>query len=412
VTRRNDSSSDARPPLVRRLGRSIAVLLILQLMGGMLLSPHRTFYPVYLQDLGYSALLISTLATARRVAGLLASLLGGTASDLLGRKRTLLLGQVGFLLTSVAFLVRPVGLTGALWTLGGLGLGLSTLGSQSYLIDAAPADALGLLTALYNWGYTVGGALSSPAAGFLLDRWGYGAFGLALVAFALLTFLSNLFALPPSPAALGQRPRSRTLFGYGDLVARPHVILLVLLRFLPTVYWGMALVLLPLLLGAASEKKTVIALYATLSQVCASLAQVVVGRAADRYGARWPTLITYALLTVSVAGIGLVPGNLWGLFALGTLSTAAAWSLSTLLPSWVALVTPGHERGRVLGWVHLWWNLGMVVGSLLGGVLFDRAPGLPFLISGALTGAAIAVAVTFFRVAAAQKTRASAKPGS
>jgi len=148
VTRRNDSSSDARPPLVRRLGRSIAVLLILQLMGGMLLSPHRTFYPVYLQDLGYSALLISTLATARRVAGLLASLLGGTASDLLGRKRTLLLGQVGFLLTSVAFLVRPVGLTGALWTLGGLGLGLSTLGSQSYLIDAAPADALGLLTAL------------------------------------------------------------------------------------------------------------------------------------------------------------------------------------------------------------------------------------------------------------------------
>jgi len=117
VTRRNDSSSDARPPLVRRLGRSIAVLLILQLMGGMLLSPHRTFYPVYLQDLGYSALLISTLATARRVAGLLASLLGGTASDLLGRKRTLLLGQVGFLLTSVAFLVRPVGLTGALWTL-------------------------------------------------------------------------------------------------------------------------------------------------------------------------------------------------------------------------------------------------------------------------------------------------------
>ena len=41
------------------------VLLILQLMGGMMLSPQRTFFPIYVQEMGHTAVLISTLATVR-----------------------------------------------------------------------------------------------------------------------------------------------------------------------------------------------------------------------------------------------------------------------------------------------------------------------------------------------------------
>ena len=69
------------------------VLLLLQLMGGMMLSPQRTFFPIYLQELGDSAVIISTLASARQIMGLLASLVGGSLSDVLGRKWTLLAGE-------------------------------------------------------------------------------------------------------------------------------------------------------------------------------------------------------------------------------------------------------------------------------------------------------------------------------
>jgi MFS family permease len=395
-----------RRQIAAALNRSTAVLLLLQLMGGMLLAPHRTFFPVYLKDLGLSAVLISSLAALRQGTGLIASLIGGTLSDALGRKWTLLAGQVGFVLGGMAFLTPQGGWIAVLSALSGFGMGLHTLGGQSYLIDAAPPNHLGVLSALYNWGYTLGGALGSPAAGFLLDRWSYQAFGTTLVGFALLTIAANAFILPRTSLRERGRVASwKRLFGYGDIAARPTVVVLVLLRVLPTIFWGMALVLIPLLLSAAGASKTTIALYATISQVVAALAQIATGRAADRRrmlhpaGVRGPTMIVFSTLVIGILGIGIMPNRISGLFVFGTLSTATAWSLSTLLPLWVARVTAPQERGRVLGWIHLWWNAAMMAGSMAGGFLYERGPGLPFLVAGALNLGAIVLATIFFRIA-------------
>ena len=131
-----------------------------------------------------------------------------------------------------------------------------------------------------------------------------------------------------------------------------------------------------------------------------ALAQLVVGRAIDRFGPKWPALVTFSALVISIMGTGILPGQVWSVFAFGTAGTAAAWSLSTLLPSLVAQVTVPQERGRVLGWVHLWWNLAMMIGSLLGGYLFERRAGLPFIVAGTVNVLSVAVVIAFFRVAA------------
>lgn len=374
------------------------MLLLLQLMGGMMLSPHRTFFPLYVQDLGYSSLQISTLSTVRLIAAMIASLLGGTCSDSLGRKRTFLLGNLGFIAASMIFLTPSLWWIGILWALSGLGMGLRTLGSQSYLMDVAVPSYLGVLTALYNWGYTLGGALSSPIVGLLLDRWDYGVFGGVLCLFALGTVAINGGLLPRVSTGIDRESAARkAFFGYGELAVRRPVVLLTLLRFLPTVYWGMAIVFVPLLLNATGASKTTIALYATVSQVIASLAQVIVGRAADRFGAKWPTVTTLSVLTASILGTGIFAGQLWGVFVFGTAGATAAWSLSTLLPTLVARVADAQERGRVFGWVHLWWNVAMIAGSLLGGALFDVWRGLPFLVAGAINLASIPLVFRFYR---------------
>jgi len=103
---------------------------------------------------------------------------------------------------------------------------------------------------------------------------------------------------------------------------------------------------------------------------------------------------------VGTVGTGVLAGRLWALFAFGTIASAAAWSLSTLLPGWVSQIAGASERGRVLGWVHLWWNMAMMLGALLGGGLYERAVGLPFLVSGAVNVLSIGLAVAFYRVAA------------
>jgi DHA1 family inner membrane transport protein len=334
----------------------------------------------------------------RLALAMLASLVGGTLSDRLGRKWTLLLGNVGFILGGLLFLTPKLGWIGLLGGVSGFCMGLHTLGGQSYLVDAAPSGYLGLSTALYNWGYTLGGALSSPAAGHILDQWGYGAFGGALTGFALLAVALNALYLPRLGAPAGhEQAGTKALFGYGALARRPIVVLLVAMRFLPTLAYGAASVFLPLLLDSAGASKTVIAAYVTVSQAVASLAQVIVGRAADRWGGKWPTLFVYAVFVVSVLGTGSLAGRLWAVFAFGTAAAAAAWSLSTLLPGWVAHVTASAERGRVLGWIHLWWNVAMMLGSMLGGALYDRVPGLPFLLTGALNAFSIPLTLVFYR---------------
>jgi MFS family permease len=405
-----EPARDRQKNLVSALSRPIVILFLLQLMGGMMLSPHRTFYPVYVRELGYSPMLISAVATVGSLMGLIGSLVGGSLSDSLGRKWTLFLGQIGFFLGSLVFLTRSPGWIAVLWAASGFGMGLHTLGGQSYLIDVAHTSYLGILSALYNWGYTLGGALGSPIAGWILDRWDFPTFGATLAAFAVATLTVNAWALPRSPAGKAAdrslapgtsgAPQRRAFQGYADIARRPAVALLVLLRFLPTLYWGMAVVLIPLLLDATGANKTTIALYATVSQVCAALAQLITGRAIDRFGPKWPALITSSALVISIMGIGFLPGPMWSVFAFGTMSTAAAWSLSTLLPSLVAQVTVPQDRGRILGWVHLWWNLAMMIGSLVGGYLFQQRAGLPFIVTGAVNVLSVLLVVAFFRVAA------------
>jgi MFS family permease len=103
-----------------------------------------------------------------------------------------------------------------------------------------------------------------------------------------------------------------------------------------------------------------------------------------------------ALFVAGVFGLAATPGRVTGLFVFGTLAIAAAWSLSTLLPLWVARVTPSPERGRVLGWIHLWWNAAMMAGAMVGGAMVERWPSVPFVIAGVLNLGTIGLAMVFF----------------
>ena len=182
-----------------------------------------------------------------------------------------------------------------------------------------------------------------------------------------------------------------------------------MLRFLPTCYWGMANVLIPLLIKARAGSNTAVAIYSTSSMIIASVAQIITGRAADRWGRRTPTLITFGALTIATIGLTLFARELWGIYAFGILGASAAWSLSTLMPSLVSEASATEERGRVFGLLHLLWNAGMIVGSLIGGALVEVATGLPFAVATLLNVIAIVLTVAFFRLIARDKTHSLMK---
>jgi MFS family permease len=307
---------------------------------------------------------------------------------------------------ALVFLTQAPWLAVALWCISGVGLALSTVGGASYLTQLNQEGALGMFAAFYALSMTIGGAIGNPLAGWLIDRRGFGIFGLATAALTAATvlfaalFLAHLqerTSVAASVRSWGQALLPAVLPAW----QRTRVSLLVAMRALPTIFYSTLIVLIPLLLNDLLKSKTLVAAYGATNLIVASLAQLVVGRAADRWGARIPTLVAYA--TVVTAGLGLAVGanTAWGLFLFGVLGISAAWCLSTLMYLWVANGIPKADHASVFGFLHAVWSLSMIGGSLVGGWLVHGRPGLPFLAAGLLNIVSIMLTLAYYaRIAA------------
>ncbi len=323
----------------RSLSRPIVTLLGVQLITGVLVSPQGTFFPIYLQDLGFSAVTLSLIVALQRLTALFTSVGGGALADGIGPKRVLLISQLAYFTGTVVFSLRGAWQISLFWAVSGIGLGLNSMSSQSYLLEKASPARLGLMTALLYLGYTIGAAIGNPLIGALLQRAGYTWLAPAAALPAAATLVFTGFALPRSRVAAGPeggwRSRLAADFkGYRTVAARPGLILLGILRFLPTFSYGMLLVFVPLQLRGAGATKELVALYATVNSVCASLAQLLVGRLADKAGWRAPLAVVFAIFTVSAILVGILPGNLWVVFVAAVIAMSAAWSLPPSARCW------------------------------------------------------------------------------
>jgi predicted MFS family arabinose efflux permease len=361
--------------------------------------PQNSFFPIYLEEkLGLATVALSTLVAAGQVAGMVAGVAAGFLSDVLGSKWMLVAGIAGMALTCLAFITPSPTLVAVLWVINGAAIGLHTLGGQSYLTKAVSPTYLGLFSGLYELTLTMGGAVGSPGLGVLLDRQGFAVFSVVLLLVSLTTALVAIAFVPGIRTSEQgdrgtQRKPWRQMLG---VFRQPAVPVLVLLRFLPTIFYGMATIMIPLLINRLAGSKTSVAVYGTVSLVLASTAQLLAGRAADRWGASKPTLISFGLIVASAGGLWVFSHQLWGIFVFGVIGYATAWALSALMLCLVSVSIPSEEHGSVLGLLHGSWSIGMVAGSLLGGVLARITTGLPFLVAGLLNVGAVALTVLFF----------------
>jgi MFS transporter, DHA1 family, inner membrane transport protein len=375
-----------------------AVLILVQTINGAWYGPQVTFFPVYLQEqLGLSPAAIGAVASGALVAGMIAALFGGTLTGMLGSKWVLVCGLGFSAVGALAFQVQSPGLVAVLWFAGGAGLALISVGGASYLTRLTARQSLGMLASVYMLSFTMGGVIGNPIGGAIIARRGFSAFGLvdlaaigvaALIAVWLMVYLGDRSAGSTSVRAFwtGALPMTR----------RPRVRLLMGLRCLPTIFYGMLTVLVSLLLNTLTGDKALVAAYGTCTLILASAAQLAAGRAADRWGGRGPTLVAYGTIILSGVGLAVTAGTVWGLFLFGVLGVAAAWSLSTLMYVWVADGIDKAEHASSFGLLHAVWSISMIAGSLLGGWLVREATGLPFLVAGLLNVGSLFLALAYY----------------
>ena len=190
------------------------------------------------------------------------------------------------------------------------------------------------------------------------------------------------------------------------MLRQPTARALVTLRGLPTVFYGMLTVLVPLLLRNQSGSTALVAAYGTTQLIVASLAQMVAGRSADRWGAARPTVVAYSCLIAGGLGLAVFSRQPAGLFAFGVFAVASAWALSTLMFVWVSDGLAKSEHPAALGLLHSVWSLSMILGSLIGGALVRVGTGLPFLFGAALNAACPLLILAYYR------RIGSARPGA
>lgn len=359
-----------------------AILLILvQMVSGLREMPQYAFFIIYLQEqMGLQTVVISSVIAAAQVSGMITALLGGVIAARIGSKWVLVSGLTLLGLSSFAFQAPSFWLAASFWFISGAGTALTAVGGASYLTQISSRGGLGLLAAFYALSTTAGGAIGNPLAGLLIERYGFIAFSKVAISISAGLILVVILLMPQFENHSTRAVSLRAIWaGITATTRQTNVRFLVGMRSLPTIFYGMLTVLIPLMINDLTGSKVTVAVYGTTNLVAASIAQLLVGRAADRWGARVPTIVAYSTLILSGLGLTFSNATLWGLFGFGVLGIAAAWSLSTLMYIWVNDGVPKTEHPSTFGLLHSIWSLSMISGSVIGGWFVTTIPGLPFL---------------------------------
>jgi MFS family permease len=259
-----------------------AVLVLVQTLNGIWYGPQVTFFPVYLQEqLGLAPAVIGVVVSGALMAGMVAALFGGTLAEMLGSKWVLVCGLGFSAVGALAFLVHTPGLVALLWFAGGAGLALISVGGASYLTRLSARQSLGVLASVYMLSFTLGGVIGNPVGGAIIERRGFAAFGLAeLALIGASALVAILFMVYLKDRSTGSTSVRAFWTGALPMTRRVRVRLLMGLRCLPTIFYGMLTVLIPLLLNTLTGNKTLVATYGAATLILASAAQLAAGRAA------------------------------------------------------------------------------------------------------------------------------------
>jgi len=384
-------------------------LLLIQMGSGLRDNPQFAFFLIYLQErFNLPPVTISSMVAGSQVAGMATALLGGAINARLGNKWVLVCGLALSGLSSLVFQTPALVVATILWILGGAGMALVTIGAASYLTQISARGAMGILAAFYALSMTIGGAVGNPLAAWLIERHGYGVFSWTAIAISLCLILVVLFLMPSLNKSVA-KPTPINAFWHGvrSSIRQPKIRLLAGLRLLPTFFYGMLTVLIPLIINHLTGSKTTVAAFGTTSLIVASAAQLLAGRTADRFGARFPSLAAYSAIIFSGLGLAFSAASVLGVFVFGVIGIAAAWSLSTLMYVWVNDGIAKAEHAMTFGLLHAVWSISMISGSVFGSWFVSSLPGLPFLVAGLLNGASLFLITAYYN----RKSPEYATPG-
>lgn len=381
--------------------------------------------PIYSRHYGAGGFVIGAIIASFSAMQFVFSPVWGRLSDHHGRRPILLISTAGAALSYVLFAVGSgfENHAAALWALflsrvfaGACGGNITV--AQAYIADITPPEhrskRMGLIGMAFGLGFIFGPAISGIALKlFGATGPGWTAAGLCAANF-LLAFAILAESLKPDSRPTTHRPR---LSQWGHTLAQPKIGSLIVIFFLATFAFSCFESTLPLLvsdnfnLGITLDETrpatTVISLFVFCGLIGAFIQGGAIGRLVKAFGE--PKLIALSLFLTGIS-LALLPflkgeGQLKWLAVLRladwpwikmllALALLAVGSSLTRPPVFGLLsnLAPPNEQGATIGVAQSAGALARILGPLFAATLYLRVPMLPYVICGAVSVAAGALA--------------------
>jgi MFS family permease len=366
----------------------VVLMGIVSLFSDMTYEGARSINGSYLAILGASGAIVGVVAGAGELIGFAIRLLSGYLSD-----RTRSFWTITFFGYLVNLLAVPLLALAGNWQIAALLMVLERVGKG---VRVPPRDAmLSYATQRMGRGWGFGlhealdqiGAISGPliVAAVLYFRNGYKS-GYLLLLFPALLALTTLTAarfLYPRPQDLEIRQPHLQFQGF----SRTFWLYLIAAALIAAGFADFPLIAYHLQKNALASEALIPVLYAVAMAVDA-LAALLFGRLFDRFGLS-------ILMLVAALSAFFAPLVFWGGLPL-VLSGMALWGIGmgaqeSILRAAIAGMIAPEQRGTAYGLFNMFYGVAWFLGSLLLGILYDRA--LPWMILFSVTAQLLAIPI-------------------
>jgi MFS family permease len=357
---------------------------------------------VYLQpigaDMGWSTAGVSAASAINFLSLGLAAFVWGALSDRYGTRVVVLAGGVilgaGLMAASRAT---------ALWEFQlvfGIAIGTAAGSSYTPMITTTArwfTTNRSLAVAMVSIGLGIGSMVMAPLAGWLIQGWGWrtAMFTTGLIAWAVVIPLALLVRRPPTEPALAGIAAGAEL-SLGQAVRTPQFAVLALTHFACCAAHSGPIFHMARYASACGVEAFTAATVFTAAGVGGLFGRVLGGMAADRYGVKPVMLVMLVLQAAGIAAY-LMARDLSSLYVL---SVAFGFAYGGVMPLYALIVRQQfgqRSMGSTFGAITAVSTLGMALGPLIGGWIFDRLGAYTWMhIGAAVIGlGAVAIFLTF-----------------
>ena len=284
----------------------------------------------------------------------------------------------------------------------GIGLGGALANAIAMVAEYSPHRVRATLVSIMYAAFPLGGVIGGPISAVLIARYGWptvfilGGVLPLLLTIALLLWLNELIrflvlsrapatkigdilhrispSFVPSPSDVYVLPQSRgvstkptrEIFGREFIRA---TVLLCIAAFVAQLVIVYVVTWMPLVLASIGMPVTSAILASVSFSVGGIFGAVGLARIIDRDKSYRGLVITFFLSAVSIAGIGFLAANWYGLLAITFITGLLTVGVNIVLSAYSATVYPTAIRSTGVGWVVGWGRVGAIAGALFGTAL-------------------------------------------